>query len=51
MWTLKLCIMGVAMLCDNTTYTNYITEAQCTEAIQVVQAQHLNYIASCERKD
>ena len=49
MWTLKICIIGLTMLCDTTTYSGYITEAQCTQAQELIKIQDLNYIATCEK--
>ena len=48
MWTLKICIIGLSMLCDNTTYNSYITEAQCLRAANDVQ--DMNYIATCAKE-
>ena len=50
MWTLKICVIGLTMLCDTTTYSNYITEARCIQAQEYLVLQELNYIATCERK-
>ena len=48
MWTLKICIVGITMLCDNTTYSNYITLAQCLQAQETVLQSNVAYITSCE---
>lgn len=50
MWTLKICVIGLSMLCDDTTYTQYITEAQCTQAMRAIETSELNYIAICEKE-
>ena len=50
MWTLKICVIGLTMLCDNTTYTQYITEAQCVQAMRAIDSAETNYIATCEKK-
>jgi hypothetical protein len=49
MWTLKICIIGLSMLCDTTTYSSYVTETQCIQAANDVLMSDMNYIASCEK--
>jgi hypothetical protein len=48
MWTLKICIIGLTMLCDTTT-SNYITEAQCIQAMRNIA--EINYIATCTKNE
>ena len=51
MWTLKVCFLAITMMCDTTTYTQYVTLQQCKNAEEVVQKSNIDYITSCWRNE